>query len=137
MLEHFLKDSFLFVGHFDQPQMCLDGLVGCLAGHELIRKLRKKKTRLTYRMLSTVEIIGSVFYTQYHAKKNKIRQALFISSPGAPQTISYQKTFSKDNEIDKITAHALKSLDINFKTSEREIFFCKNSFCCIFLSTFN
>ena len=22
------KDSFLFVGHFDHPQMCLDGLVG-------------------------------------------------------------------------------------------------------------
>lgn len=111
-----LKDSFLFVGHFDHPQMCLDGLVGCLAGHELIRKLRKKKTRLTYRMLSTVEIIGSVFYTKYHAKKNKISQALFISSPGAPQAISYQKTFSKDNAIDKITTHALKSLDINFKT---------------------
>ena len=35
---HFGKidDSFLFVGHFDHPQMCLDGLVGCLAGHELI-----------------------------------------------------------------------------------------------------
>ena len=23
------RDSLLLVGHFDHPQMCLDGLVGC------------------------------------------------------------------------------------------------------------
>ena len=55
-------DSFLFVGHFDHPQMCLDGLVGCIAGHELIRRLKDQQTKLTYRALSTVEIIGSVFF---------------------------------------------------------------------------
>tara|TARA_Y100000590_G_scaffold469438_1_gene656995 strand:- start:3458 stop:4852 length:1395 start_codon:yes stop_codon:yes gene_type:complete len=111
-----MKDSFLFVGHFDHPQMCLDGLIGCLAGHELISRLRKKQTKLTYRMLSTVEIIGSVFYAKYYAKKNKVKQALFIATPGAKQNISYQQTFSKDNEIDKITAHVLKYLNINYKT---------------------
>ncbi len=110
------KDSLLFVGHFDHPQMCLDGLVGCLAGHELINRLKNKKTKLTYRMLSTVEIIGSVFYARYHAKKNKIRQALFISAPGALQKISYQQTFLKNNQIDKITMHVLKNLNRNFKT---------------------
>ena len=67
-------------------------------------------------MLSTVEIIGSVFYAKYHAKKNKVKQALFISAPGAPQNISYQQTFLKNNQIDKITNHVLKSLNINFKT---------------------
>ena len=111
-----MKESFLFVGHFDHPQMCLDGLVGCLAGHELIHRIRKKQTKLTYRMLSTVEIIGSVFYAKYHAKKNKVKQALFISAPGAAQNISYQQTFSKNNQIDKIATHVLKSLNINFKT---------------------
>ena len=110
-----MDDSFLFVGHFDHPQMCLDGLVGCLAGHELIYRLKKKQTKLTYRMLSTVEIIGSVFYAKYHAKKNKVREALFISAPGAPQNISYQQTFSKSNQIDKITSHVLQNLNINFK----------------------
>ena len=59
----------------------------------------------SYRMLSTVEIIGSVFYAKYHAKKNKVKQALFISTPGAKQNISYQQTFSKNNQIDKITNH--------------------------------
>ena len=111
-----LKDSFLFVGHFDHPQMCLDGLVGCLAGHEFMDRIRKKKTKLTYRMLSTVEIIGSVFYAKYHAKKNKVKQALFLSAPGAPQKICYQETFLKNNAIDIVTTHVLKNLNINFKT---------------------
>ena len=70
---HFGKndDSFLFVGHFDHPQMCLDGLIGCLAGHELLHRLKKQKTKLTYRMLSTVEIIGSVFYAKLSCKKKQ------------------------------------------------------------------
>jgi len=111
-----VKDSFLFVGHFDHPQMCLDGLIGCLAGHELMKKIRRKKTNLTYRMLSAVEIIGSVFYAKHHGKKNKIKEALFISAPGSPINISYQQTFSKNNQIDKITNHVLKNLNLNFKT---------------------
>ena len=37
------KESILFVGHFDHPQMCLDGLVGCLAGHEVLERLKGKK----------------------------------------------------------------------------------------------
>ena len=41
------KDSLLLVGHFDHPQMCLDGLVGCLAGHEAISRIKKIKTKLT------------------------------------------------------------------------------------------
>jgi aminopeptidase-like protein len=110
------SDSILFVGHFDHPQMCLDGLVGCLAGHELLKRIKNKKTKLTYRMLSTVEIIGSVFYAKYHSKKNKVREAMFISAPGAPQNIGYQHTFSKNNQIDQITKHVLKNLDLNFKT---------------------
>tara|TARA_B100000029_G_scaffold484866_1_gene537544 strand:- start:2869 stop:4281 length:1413 start_codon:yes stop_codon:yes gene_type:complete len=110
------KDSLLFVGHFDHPQMCLDGLVGCLAGHEVISRLKNMKTNLTYRMLSTVEIIGSVFYAKYHAKKKKVRQALFVATPGAPKNLHYQFSFSKNNAIDRVSVHAIKYLEDNFKT---------------------
>jgi aminopeptidase-like protein len=111
-----LKDSLLLVGHFDHPQMCLDGLVGCLAGHEVISRLKNKKTNLTYRMLSTVEIIGSVFYSKYHAKKKKIRQALFIATAGANQNLHYQSSFSKNNIIDRVSIHAIKYLEDKSKT---------------------
>jgi len=112
------KESILFVGHFDHPQMCLDGLIGCLAGHEALERIKNQKTRYTYRMLSTVEIIGSVFYAKHKAKKNFIRQALFLASSGAPKKLHYQHSFSKNNLIDRVTKHCIKYIQPNFKTSE-------------------
>jgi len=105
------KDSILFVGHFDHPQMCLDGLVGCLAGHEVISRMTNSKTNLTYRMLSTVEIVGSVFYAKHKAKHNKVREALFIAAPGARANLNYQQSFSSNSTIDKITKHCIKYFD--------------------------
>ncbi|MDC3127589.1 DUF4910 domain-containing protein [Candidatus Pelagibacter bacterium] len=109
------KDSILFLGHFDHPQMCLDGLAGCLAGHEVISNLKNKKTKLTYRMLSTVEIVGSVFYANKKAKKNKIKEAVFIASPGAKANLNYQKSFSNISAVDNIMEHCLKYFDENSK----------------------
>ena len=111
------KKSILFVGHFDHPQMCLDGLVGCLAGHEVISRMQNRKTRFTYRMLSTVEIIGSVFYAKNNAKKNKIKQAMFLATSGAKENIHYQHTFNGNTLIDQATKHCLKYFQSNFKSS--------------------
>ena len=58
------KQSILFIGHLDHPYTTNDGLAGCLVGHEILKKLENVKTKITYRMLSSVEIIGSVFYAK-------------------------------------------------------------------------
>lgn len=100
-------DSLLLVGHFDHPHMCNDGLVGCLAGHEAISRLAGRQTNLTYRMLSTVEIIGSAFYAEHHIGDNNVRQALFVASSGADAPLAYQASFSGTAAIDRIMAHVL------------------------------
>ena len=100
-------DSLLLVGHFDHPHMCNDGLVGCLAGHEAIARLGGRETNLTYRMLSTVEIIGSAFYAEHHVTKKNIRQALFVASSGADAPLAYQTSFSGSAMIDRVLAHVL------------------------------
>ena len=112
------KKSILFVGHFDHPQMCLDGLVGCLAGHEAIESLKNTKTKYTYRMLSTVEIIGSVFYAKYKSKKNYIKQAIFLATSGAPKNLHYQHSFSKNSLVDVVSKHCIKYIDKKFSTSD-------------------
>jgi aminopeptidase-like protein len=108
-----LDDSFLLVGHFDHPQMCNDGLVGCLAGHEAISNLQGSKTHLTYRMLSTVEIVGSVFYAQSRLRPNKIREALFVATSGANAPFAYQKSFLGQSETDRIMRHLFACCDYN------------------------
>ncbi len=103
-----LDDTFLLVGHFDHPDMCLDGLVGCLAGHEVIERLKDKKTKYSYAMLSTIEIVGSVFYAQYEAKKRGVRQAMFMACSGANAPLCYQKTSRSNSAIDQIMIHVSK-----------------------------
>jgi len=108
-----LSDSLLLIGHFDHPYMCNDGLVGCLAGHEAISRLAGRKTHLTYRMLSTVEIIGSVFYAEHMAAANNVRQGMFVASAGADAPLAYQNSFSGSAAIDRVMAHVLESGDHN------------------------
>lgn len=104
-----LADSLLLVGHFDHPSMCNDGLVGCLAGHEAISRLTGRKTHLTYRMLSTVEIIGSTFYAKHRAKQNDVREAMFVASAGADAPLAYQKSFEGGSVMDQVMKHILES----------------------------
>ena len=103
--------SLLFVGHFDHPAMCNDGLVGCLAGHEALTRLAGRRTRLTYRMLSTVEIIGSVFYAEHEAQRNGVREALFVSASGARAPLAYQFSSSGRAFVDRAVTHLLSYFD--------------------------
>ena len=98
-------NSILLVGHFDHPYMCNDGLVGCLAGHEVLRRLGTRKTHFTYRMLSTIEIVGSVFYAKHLAAKHHIREGLFVATAGADAPLLYQMSSSENSQIDRILKH--------------------------------
>lgn len=100
-----IDDSILLVGHFDHPFMALDGLAGCLAGHEAISRLGA--TKLTWRMLSVVEIIGSVFYCQRWAKERHVKEALFVATSGARAPLQYQTSFSGRSVIDRAMRHIL------------------------------
>lgn len=100
-------DSVLLVGHFDHPEQCADGLLGCVAGHEIISRLEGRHTRLTYRMLSTVEIVGSVFYAANHAEEHSVREALFCATSGAQAPLVYAQSFGHASAIDRAIRHAL------------------------------
>ena len=102
--------SLLFVGHLDHPAMCNDGLVGCLAGHEALARLAGRATRLTYRMLSTVEIIGSVFYAEREAAQVNIREAVFVATAGARAPLRYQESAGGGAFVDRAVRHLLSHI---------------------------
>lgn len=101
-------DALLLVGHFDHPAQCNDGLVGCLAGHEALTRLAGTDTRLTYRMLSTIEIVGSVFYAEREAAANQVREALFVATAGANAEIAYQTSVSERAFVDRAMRQVLR-----------------------------
>ena len=101
-------DSICMVGHFDHPAQCGDGLLGCIAGHEILKQLRgRSKTNLTYRMLSTVEIVGSVFYAEKHASQDSVKETLFCSLSGVDEPLLYAQSVSEESQIDRAMKHIL------------------------------
>jgi len=106
-------ESVLLVGHFDHPFMVLDGLIGCLAGHEIVTRLKSAPRRLTYRMLSTIEIIGSVFYAERWAREAQVKEALFVATAGADAPICYQTSFGGASALDRAIRHILKVAEPN------------------------
>lgn len=102
------QDALLFVGHFDHPAQCGDGLLGCIAGHEIIRRLEGRQTKLSYKMLSTVEIVGSVFYAENRAKKDHVKEALFSAMSGVDAPLIYAQSFSEQAATDIAMRHVLK-----------------------------
>lgn len=103
-------DCFLLIGHFDHPGMAGDGLIGCLAGHEAISRMEGRATRLTYRMLSTVEIVGSVFYANNRAHEDAVREGLFSALSGVDAPLKYAKTAKERAQIDRVMAHVLSHI---------------------------
>lgn len=100
-------ETLLFVGHFDHPAQCGDGLLGCIAGHEIIERIKNRNTRLTYRMLSTVEIVGSVFYCEERAKSDSVQEVLFTALSGVSAPLIYAQSVSEQSHVDRIMKHLL------------------------------
>lgn len=103
-----LEDSLLLVGHFDHPGQAGDGLIGCLAGHEALTRLGERQTKLTYRMLSTIEIVGSVFYADRCAPRDGVQEALFSAMSGVDAPLVYARSAHERATVDRIMEHLLK-----------------------------
>jgi len=103
-----VEDRFLFVGHFDHPAMCNDGLSGCIAAMEVIKRLREKKTYYSYSSLLSVEIIGSVAYCEFEPERvQKTLGACFVAMSSSPTPLSYQNSSDPENFIVDRAMHNL------------------------------
>ena len=100
----------LFVGHFDHPAMINDGLAGCIAANEVIRRLAGRKTRFTYVSLNAVEIVGSTAYCSFEKEKiKKTEEALFVALAGNEAPFAYQTSnYPQGSLIDRVIKHMLK-----------------------------
>jgi len=100
---------FMFVGHFDHPAQCNDGLTGCIVANEVIRRLKGQKTHYTYASFNSVEIVGSVAYC--HFEKKLIQDtlgALFVAMSSSDAPLSFQYSGSPETFIiDRAMRHLL------------------------------
>jgi aminopeptidase-like protein len=103
------NDTYMFIGHFDHPSQVNDGLAGCIAAYEIIRRLNGRKTRFSYRAFASVEIVGSVFYLDaLKGKVKNIKEAMFLGFSGIDDApLVYQQSFYKKSLLDRIVKFLL------------------------------
>lgn len=96
-------EEFVFVAHLDHPGMANDDLAGCAVGIELFQNLLKQKTKFSYRLLLTQEIIGSEFYLGHleEDKRKNILGSLFMDTLGCGP-LGLQKSFYPGSLIESI-----------------------------------
>jgi aminopeptidase-like protein len=103
------QDEFLILGHFDHPSQVNDGLAGCIAAYEVIRRLNGRKTKNSYRAFSAVEIVGSVAYLEREQNESiNFKEALFLGFAGINSPLVYQQSFYKQSRIDRIARFLLQ-----------------------------
>ncbi len=103
-----LDDTYLFIGHFDHPSQVNDGLAGCVAAYEIIKRLKGRQTKYSYRAFASVEIVGSNFYLFNDDKlADDIKEGLFLGFSGIDEPFVYQQSFHKKSNIDRITKYLL------------------------------
>lgn len=103
-------EEYMFLGHFDHPFMVNDGLAGCIAAFEAVRRLKGRKTRFGYRAYATVEIVGAAAYAEHEREVMDVtREALFVGFPGIKEPLVYQTSSDGNGKIDRIIKHILKT----------------------------
>lgn len=97
-----LEETFVFVAHLDHPGMANDGLAGCAVGIELLKRL--PKTKYTYKLILTQEIVGSELYLSNvnSFDKSYITGGIFLEMLGSRTPLVLQKSFAGDSCIEHI-----------------------------------
>ena len=98
-----IKDTYMFMGHFDHPNQTNDGLAGVIAAYETIKRLKKIKTKFTYLAFASIEITGSIYYLEkFKSMVKNIKEGIFVTLSGIKSEIAYQKTYFENSLMDKI-----------------------------------
>lgn len=81
-------------GNLDHPGVANDGLAGCMVGLEVMRRLRGRKTKLSYRLVLSPGILGSEFYLSSltPSERAQILEGVFLEMLGSDTPLAVQES---------------------------------------------
>ena len=109
--------SIVFAAHLDHPGMANDGLSGCAVGVELMRRLKRRKTKFSYRLVLHQEIIGAEYYLAGMRRATKQAcEGIFLEMLGTPTQLALQASRDKVSNIEYAVEQAMTEMGIDFRT---------------------
>jgi aminopeptidase-like protein len=106
-----LGDTIVFNAHNCHAAQLNDGPAGYVVFMEVMKRLKKMKTKYSYQLVIAPEHIGTVFHLASKSEKEiaKYKYGIFMEMVGHDNPIfSLQESFNGDSLIDKIAHHVLK-----------------------------
>jgi len=105
------KDTIIFNAHNCHAAQLNDGPAGYVVFMEIMKRLRQRKTRFTYRLVIAPEHLGTVFYLAGLSQReiNNFKLGVFTEIIGHDNPVfALQESFTGQSYIDKIAHHVLK-----------------------------
>jgi aminopeptidase-like protein len=126
MLEHThrgeLDETIVFGANLDHPGVANDGLSGVVVGIELFKRLARRATKFTYKLVLSQGIIGSEYYLgkQPAVQRRQIMEGVFLEMLGSDTQLAFQVSREGKSNIDYAVRTAVESLGIPHRTGPFE-----------------
>jgi aminopeptidase-like protein len=103
--------EILFFNHVCHPSLCNDNLSGNVVMAELARRLRERRSKLTYRFVWAPGTIGSITWLSRHeGDLHRVRAGLVGVLLGDVGPFHYKRTRRGTSEIDRVVEFVLNEL---------------------------
>lgn len=92
------------------PSMCNDNLSGICVATYLVKELRRRKLRYSYRFLFIPGTIGAIAWLSFNESIiHRIRHGLTVSLLGIGESFTYKRSRRGDTEIDQVVEAVLRA----------------------------
>jgi aminopeptidase-like protein len=102
--------TVVFGSNLDHPGVSNDGLAGCVAGIEILRRLQGRKTKLSYRLVLSPGIIGSEYYLgkMEGGEREKILEGVFLEMLGSKTELAFQQSKDGLSNIERCVLNKIR-----------------------------
>ena len=114
--------EFIFSSYCCHPSLANDNLSGMILWILLLRELKKRKMKHTYRFTMIPETIGAIAYL--HKNQNNVKDIFggyILTCIAGPGKFSYKETFLGNHMLDQVSKQVLSEFEPNYILNEFDI----------------
>jgi aminopeptidase-like protein len=117
-----VEETIVFGTNLDHPGVSNDGLAGVVVGIELFRRLAKRSTNFTYRLVLPQGIIGTEFYLGKQApeRRKQLLEGVMLEMLGSRTELALQHSRSGSSNIEYALEQVLKTSGVQHRVGAFE-----------------
>ncbi|MEZ4386121.1 MAG: DUF4910 domain-containing protein [Candidatus Krumholzibacteriia bacterium] len=117
-----LAATIVIGADLDRPGVANDGVSGCAVGVEVMRRLRTRRTKFSYRLVLVPGTLGSEYYlgTLAPARRAPLLEGVFLEMLGTATQLALQRSREGRSALEASLARALTARRVDHRTGDFE-----------------